>query len=394
MRRGIDAPAERMELVPFSGIRKVFERAKALEREGRAVVFMETGRPDFDTPAHIKEAAKRALDEGQVHYTSNFGTPELRAAIAAKLARDNRLTYDPGTEILVTVGACEAIFDAFLAFVNPGDEVLYPEPSWLNYAAASRLAGATPVPIPLRESNKFQVDPDDVRRRLSPRTRLLVLVSPHNPTGTVQSPEVLGRLAELAVQRDLLVLSDEIYEKIIYDGLEHRSLASFPGMRERTITINGFSKAYSMTGWRLGYAAAPAPLIQSMNRVHQYNVACAPSFAQAGAVAALTGPQDCVGTMVAEFKRRRDLVVPALNAIEGLSCLTPGGAFYVWVNVTRRGVGEGEFAMGLLERALVSAVPGSVFGESGRGYVRFSYANSYERLAEAMQRIRRYCEAG
>jgi aspartate/methionine/tyrosine aminotransferase len=394
MTKGIDAPADRMELVPFSGIRKVFERAKALEREGREVIFLETGRPDFDTPTHIKEAAKRALDEGQVHYTSNFGTPELRAAIAAKLARDNRLTYDPGAEILVTVGASEAIFDVFLAFLNPGDEVLYPEPSWLNYAAAARLTGAVPVPIPLRESNAFQVDPDDVRRRLGPRTRLLVLVSPHNPTGTVQSPEVLGRLAELAVKHDLLVLSDEIYEKIIYDGCEHRSLASFPGMRERTITINGFSKAYSMTGWRLGYAAAPGPLIQTMNRVHQYNVACASAFAQAGAVAALTGPQTCVEAMVGEFKRRRDLVVPALNAIGGLSCLTPGGAFYVWVNVARRGVAEGEFAMGLLERAQVSAVPGSVFGESGRGYIRLSYANSYERLAEAMQRIRRYCEAG
>ena len=392
MERSVGRAADRMALVPFSGIRKVFERAKALEREGREVIFLETGRPDFDTPLHIKEAAKRALDEGQVHYTSNFGTPELREAIAAKLERDNRLAYDPASEILVTVGACEAIFDAFLAFLNPGDEVLYPEPSWLNYAAAARLAGAVPVPFPLRESNAFQIDPDDVSRRIGPRTRLLVLVSPHNPTGTVQSPEVLGRLAELAVRHDLLTLSDEIYEKIIYDGLRHASLAAFPGMRERTITVNGFSKAYSMTGWRLGYAAAPAPLIQGMNRVHQYNVSCASAFAQAGAVAALTGPQACVDAMVKEFQRRRDLVVPALNAVDGLSCLTPGGAFYAWVNVDRRGVPAEEFALGLLERAYVSLVPGGVFGAAGQGFIRLSYANSYERLGEAVRRIRRFCE--
>ncbi len=380
-------PAGRMELVPFSGIRKVFERAKALEREGRPVIFLETGRPDFDTPAHIKEAAKRALDAGRVHYTSNYGIPELRSAIAEKLERDNGLRYDPESEILVTVGAAEAIFDAFLAFLDPGDEVLFPEPSWLNYAAAARLAGAIPVPMPMREANGYQIDPEEVRKLITPRTRLMVVVSPHNPTGAVQSPEVLQSLAELAVAHDLLVISDEIYERIVYDGLVNLSPASLPGLRERTITINGFSKAYSMTGWRLGYAAAPKDLIQAMNRVHQYNVACACSFAQDGAVAALRGPQDCVAAMVAEFRRRRDLVVPAINAVEGLSCLNPGGAFYVWVNVARLGVPAEDFSTRLLEGAYVSSVPGTVFGPSGEGYVRLSYANSYERLEEAMRRI-------
>lgn len=264
------SPASRMELVPFSGIRKVFERAKALEREGRPVIFLETGRPDFDTPAHIKEAAKRALDAGDVHYTSNYGTPELRAAIAEKLKRENGLTYDPDAEIIVTVGAAEAVFDAFLAFQNPGDEVLYPEPSWLNCAAAARLAGAIPVPIPSRESNGYQIDPDEVRRRITSQTRLLIIASPHNPTGAVQSPDRLRDLADLVVQCNLLVISDEIYERIIYDDRVHVSLARLPGMGERTITINGFSKAFSMTGWRLGYAAAPQPFIQAMNRVHQY----------------------------------------------------------------------------------------------------------------------------
>ena len=220
---------------------------------------------------------------------------------------------------------------------------------------------------------------------------MMVVVSPHNPTGTVQSPDVFRGLAEVATGRDLLVVSDEIYEKIIYDDAIHVSPATFPGMQERTITINGFSKAFSMTGWRLGYAAAPRHLIQAMNRVHQYNVACACSFAQAGAVAALRGPQKCVAAMVAEFKRRRDLVVPAINGVEGLSCLNPQGAFYVWVRIARLGVAAEEFSMRLLERSYVSSVPGTVFGESGQGYVRFSYANSYERLEEAMQRLREYC---
>ena len=383
--------AERMAMVPFSGIRKVFERAKALEREGRPVIFLETGRPDFDTPAHIKDAAKQALDAGDVHYTSNYGTPALRAAIADKLRCDNGLSYDPETEILVSVGAAEAILAAFLALAGPGDEVLYPEPGWVNYAAAARLAGAVPVPVPLREASGFQMDPDEVRRRLTPRTRLLVVVSPHNPTGAVQSPESLRALAELAVRHDLVVVSDEIYEKILYDDLIHVSLASFPGLRERTITVNGFSKAYSMTGWRLGYAAAPPPFIQAMNRVHQYNVSCACPFAQAGAVAALRGPQDCVAAMVREFRRRRDLVVPALNDIPGLACLRPGGAFYVWLNIQGRRMTSEDFALRLLETAYVSLVPGPVFGESGQGYVRLSYANSYERLAEALDRVRRVC---
>jgi aminotransferase len=383
--------AERMALVPFSGIRKVFERAKALEREGRPVIFLETGRPDFDTPAHIKAAAQRALDAGEVHYTSNYGTPALRAAIAEKLRRDNGLNYDPEAEILVTVGASEAIFAAFLALAGPGDEILYPEPGWLNYAAAARLAGALPVPVPLRESNRFQMDPDEVQRRVTPRTRILVVVSPHNPTGTVQSPEALHGLAEIAAQHNLVVISDEIYEKILYEDRAHVSPAAFPGLRERTITVNGFSKAYSMTGWRLGYAAAAPPFIQAMNRVHQYNVACACSFAQAGAVAALSGPQDCVAAMVREFRRRRDLIVPALNAIDGLSCLRPGGAFYVWLNIRDRRVTSEDFALTLLETAYVSLVPGPVFGESGQGYVRLSYANSYERLADAVERIRRFC---
>ncbi len=387
MSPGGGTPAERMGLVPFSGIRKIFERAKALDRAGCPVIFLETGRPDFDTPVHIKQAAKRALDAGEVHYTSNYGIPALRAAIADKLSRDNGLTYDPATEVLVTVGAAEAILCAVLAFAGPGDEVLYAEPSWLNYAAVARLAGAVPVPIPLRESASYQIDPDDVRRHLTSRTRVLVIASPHNPTGSVQCEAVLRQIADLAIRHDLLVISDEIYEKIIYDSLAHVSVGSFPGMRERTITVNGFSKAYSMTGWRLGYAAAPQPIIQTMNRVHQYTVACACSFAQAGAVAALTGPQDCVFAMVAEFRKRRDLMVHGISGVRGLSCIRPGGAFYAWVKTGDTGIPSEEFTLKLLETEFVSSVPGAVFGASGEGYVRFSFANSSENLAEAVRRL-------
>jgi aminotransferase len=385
-------PAGRMEMVPFSGIRKVFERAKTLERERKPVIFLETGRPDFDTPEHIKTAAKQALDAGDVHYTSNYGTPVLRHAIAQKLERDNGLLYDPESEILVTVGASEAIFAAFMGFLDPGDEVLYPEPSWVNYAAVARMAGAIPVPIQLHESNDYQMDADELRKRITPRTKMLVVVSPHNPTGAVQTEATIRRLATVAAAHNLLVVSDEIYERIVY-GRRHLSVATCAEMRDRTIVINGFSKAYSMTGWRLGYAAAPQPMIQAMNRIHQYNVSCACAFAQAGGVAALTGPQDCVAHMVAEFRRRRDMLVPAIQAIPGLSCREPGGAFYAWVNVSGTGLTSEDFALKLLETQFVSSVPGTVFGAAGGGYVRFSYANSYDRLVEAVGRLKDFCKA-
>ncbi len=385
-------PADRMELVPFSGIRKMFEKAKALEREGKAVIMMETGRPDFDTPTHIKAAAVKALEAGKVHYTSNYGIPELRKAITEKLQRENDLSYDPDKEIIVTAGASEAVLDAFLAFVNPGDEVLCPDPCWLNYAAASRMTGAVPVSMPMREKAGFQFDPEEIERLVTPKTKVMVIVSPHNPTGTVQHPEVVEALADIAVKHNLIVISDEIYERIVFGSAKHVSIASFPGMKERTVVINGFSKAYSMTGWRLGYIAATAPMVQAINRAHQYNTACANSFAQEGAAAALTGPQDCVKDMVAEFSRRRDLVIGELQSMKGITCPTPEGAFYAFINVTGLGLSSEEFCDKLLDEYYVSSVPGPVFGEAGKGFVRFSYANSYENLKEAMRRIRLFTE--
>ena len=380
--------AERMKHIPFSGIRKVFEKARRLEEEGHRVINLGIGRPDFDTPAHIKEAAKEALDAGMVHYSSNYGLPELREAIAAKLERDNGLAYDPNGEIIVTVGANEAVLMAMAATLNPGDEVIIPDPAWLHYFYCARLAGAVPVAVPLREEMEFKLDPDDVARAITPRTRMLVVTTPHNPTGSVLDEEILQALADIAEKYDLLVLSDEIYEKIIYDGVKHISFATLPGMRERTLTVNGFSKAYAMDGWRLGYVAAPRELIAVLIRVHQYTTVCATTFIQMGAVAAYRGPQDCVADMVAEFDRRRQYLIPALNEIEGISCVRPQGAFYAFPSIKAIGKSSAEITDFLLEEAKVALIPGSAFGQYGEGYLRIAYSNSLENIQEAVERIK------
>jgi aminotransferase len=379
--------AAKMGKVPFSGIRKVFELARKLELEGRDIVHLEIGRPDFDTPTHIKKAAIDAIEAGDVHYTSNYGTIELRTAIADYLSKAVGQTYNPENEVIVTVGAAEAIFDTFIALLDAGDEVLVPDPAWANYSAAAVMAGAEAVRVPLRESNGFEMDPDEIAKMITPRTRGLVIVSPHNPTGTVQSVEVLEAIAELAQKHNLFVLSDEIYDQILFDGRKHVSIASIEGMRCRTVIVNGFSKAYSMTGWRIGYLAAAKPLVDVINRVHQHNTTCASSFVQAGALAALTGPQDCVREMVAEFERRRNLVINRLEEIPLLSCLKPQGAFYAFINMKETGLEAADLGMRLLQEAGVALVPGSVFGAQGEGFLRLSFASSYESLEKAMDRI-------
>ena len=332
--------AGRMETVPFSGIRKMMERAQQLDREGKKVIHLEVGRPDFDTPDHIKQAAIRALNDGVVHYTSNYGLPSLRSAIADKLHRDTGLDFDPLSEIIVTAGANEAIFMALMSTLNPGDEVLVPDPSWLNYFHCISMAGGRVVSVPLREENGFKLDPEDVARAITPRTRMLIVVTPHNPTGAVLSKDDLKALASLACERNLLVLADEIYEKLVYDGAEHHSIASLPGMWERTLTVNGFSKAYSMTGWRLGYVAGPRELIDILIRVHQYTAVCATSFAQSGAVTAYQGKQDCVEDMRREFARRRTLILDRLERMKGIECVHPDGAFHPRVEAAIRGGGD------------------------------------------------------
>ena len=380
--------SERMEALPFSGIRVMMERANRMQREGKDVIHMEIGRPDFDTPEVIKKAAFDSLEKGHVFYTSNYGTPELRAAIAEKLTRENNVAYAP-EEILVTIGVGEGTYASIAAFVNPGEEVLVPNPVWLNYIHVPQFFGAVPVTYSLKEENDYQIDLDELEAKTTEKTKMLVINSPGNPTGTVQSLETLQKLADFAKKHDLIVVSDEIYEKLVYGGAKHVSIASLPGMKERTITLNGFSKCYSMTGWRLGYAAAPVEFIKGLVRVHQYINTCASSFVQDAGIVALKEAEPDVQAMVKEYERRRDFAVKALNEIDGISCKMPEGAFYIFVNIKSFGKTSAEVADYLLDEALVATVPGSAFGTEGEGYIRLSYACSYERIVEAMDRMKK-----
>ena len=381
-------PASRMEALPFSEIRVMMEKATQMQKNGEDVIHMEIGRPDFDTPQVIKDAANTALANGNVFYTSNYGTPELRQAIADKLKRDNGVDYK-AEEILVTIGVGEGTYAAVAAFTEPGDEILVPDPVWLNYIHVPHFFGAVPVSYALKEENDYQIDLDQIESLITPKTKMLVINTPGNPTGVVQSYETLEKLADIAKRHDLIVVSDEIYEKLVYDGAKHVSIAALPGMKERTITLNGFSKCYSMTGWRLGYAAAPVEFIKAMVRVHAYINTCAPSFVQEAGITALEKAEPDVQVMVKEYQRRRDYAVSAINAIDGLSCKTPGGAFYIFVNIKALGKTSAEMADYLLDHAKIAAVPGSAFGPEGEGYIRLSYACSYERIVEAMERLKK-----
>lgn len=380
------AAAERMNSLPFSGIRKMMEKATKMQQAGERVIHLEIGRPDFDTPERIKRAADESLAQGHVFYTSNYGTPELRSTIADKMLEKNQVRYDP-SEVLVTVGVGEGTFAGMAAFLNPGDEVLVPNPVWLNYIHVPESLGAVPSTYSLKEGNDYQVDFAELESKITSRTKMLVLVDPSNPTGGVFSRETLDCLAETARKHDLLVLSDEIYERLVYDGVEHVSIASLPGMKERTITLGGMSKAYSMTGWRLGYLCAPREIVQACVRVHQYTVTCAPSFVQDASVVALRECDEDVEAMRREYQRRKDYVVKAINAIDGLSCNNPKGAFYVFVNVKSLGRSSVEVAEYMLDHAKVALVPGSAFGSEGEGYLRLSYAAAYEEVVEACERI-------
>jgi len=372
-----------MSDVPFSGIREVFEECNRLEADGTDVVHLEVGAPDFDTPQPIKDAAIDAIDRGEVYYTSNYGIEPLRERIAAKLAAENGVEYDVDEGIIVTAGATEAVFLTFLALADRGDEVLIPDPSW-TYPAGIRLANATPVRYPLKPEAGFQPDVEAIAGRVSDDTELLVVNTPHNPTGGVLDADHAAAIRDLAVEHDLTVLSDEIYETVLHEGT-HRSLAALDGLFERTVTINGFSKAYSMTGWRLGYLAAPESLIDPILRARQYTTTCAPSISQHAGVRALEG--DLHEPLVEAFSRRRDLVVDRIDAIPELTLpADPAGAFYAFPAVPD-GVDDRAFAFGALREAGVAIVPGGMFGPSGEGHVRLAYANSAERIDAAFDRL-------
>lgn len=373
--------ADRMNHIPFSKIRKVLEKVLQKEREGDSIIHLEVGLPDFDTPRHIKDACIDALNRGEVNYTSNYGILELREAIANKLRSENGLSYQPGNEIIVTSGVTEAIYMSMMALVNPGDEVLVMMPAFPAYHAAIKMAGGIPVEVPLNEDKGFQPDMEAVREKISSKTKMIIVNSPSNPTGGVYDQACLEGLAVLADRHDVYILSDEIYEKMIYGDAEHISMATLPGMFDRTLTLNGFSKNYAMTGWRIGYIAAPGKLTGALLKVRQYITVCPTAFAQWGALAALTGDQTCVRDMVAEFDRRRKLVFGTLAKMPGISINEPLGAFYALPNVSGLSKSPMELAEYLLDEAKIAVVP---WGEK---HIRISYANSYENLEIAMARM-------
>ena len=363
----------------------VLARAKALEREGHDVIHLEIGEPDFPTPLHICDVAAEALQAGETHYCPSAGIPELREAAAEYLSTTRGVDVGP-ENVLVGTGAKPFLFFGILATCNPGDEVVYPDPGFPIYESAVRWAGATPVPLPLLEERDFTFSPEDLADRLSARTKLVILNSPHNPTGGALSPEDVASAAELLAETDAWILSDEVYSQMLYEG-EFASIASHPGMLERTILLDGLSKTYAMTGWRCGFAAVPDELVDPLTRFFVNSTSCVPGFVQLAGVAALRGPQDEPRAMVEEFRARRSLVVDGLNELPGVSCRMPKGAFYAFPNVADVPIGADELASRLLEEAGVAVLAGSAFGTVGKDNLRLSYANSRENLSAALDRI-------
>jgi aspartate aminotransferase len=378
--------AERVRQLRPSPTLAVSDRARALRQQGIDVIDLGGGDPDFPTPTHICQAAADAMFRGETHYVASAGIPELRRAIARKLQAENRIPVTPD-EIIVTPGGKAALFVSILALVGPGDDVLMFDPGWVSYEPMVLMAGARCLHVPLLPEENYRITREAIEAVLTPQTRLMIVNSPNNPTGRVLTREEAEAIVAVAQEHDIVVISDEIYEKIIYDGREHLSLAAFPGMAERTLTVNGFSKAYAMTGWRLGYVAGPAPLIRQIMKVHSHSATCATSFAQWGGVAALEGPQDVIDAMVAAWDRRRRFVTERLNAIPGFRCPLPEGAFYAFPDVSGTGLSGQEVAQKLIEEAYVGVTPGDAFGASGSGCIRLSFATADELLERALDRI-------
>ncbi len=378
--------AERMSRLGTETAFDVLVKAKALEAQGRDVVHLEIGEPDFDTPENVRDAACKAINSGYTHYGPAAGLVELREAIAEYISETRGIEVSAG-EVVVTPGAKPIMFFGILACVNAGDEVIYPNPEFPIFESVINFVGAKPVPVPLKEEADFRFDLDVLRDSVSDKTKMIIINSPQNPTGGVLLKSDLEVIAELAIENDIMVMSDEIYCKIMYDGTEHVSIASLPGMKERTIIIDGHSKTYAMTGWRLGYGVMPADLAEQIAKLMVNSNSCTAAFTQMAALEALTGPQDGVIARTAELKTRRDVIVDGINAIEGITCRRPLGAFYVFPNVTAMPMSADDFAEYLLQEYAVATLSGTAFGEYGDGYLRLSYAGSMESIKKGLERI-------
>ena len=378
--------AKRMETLGTETAFEVLAKAKALEKKGKDIVHLEIGEPDFDTPKNIKEVAIKAINAGYTHYGPSAGIPELREAIAQYISKTRGIKAD-SDEVVVTPGAKPIMFFAILACVNPGEEVLYPNPGFPIYESVANFVGAKPVPIPLKEENDFRLDPEYVKTKITKNTRMIILNSPENPTGGVLTNGDLKVIADCVADRDdVVVLSDEIYSRTIYEG-KHESIASLPGMKEKTIILDGFSKTYAMTGWRLGYGVMRKDLAPKIAQLMTNSNSCTCTFTQMAGVEALKGPQNEVDRMNAEFKRRREVIISGLNSIEGITYKKPRGAFYAFPNITETGMDCRKLGDYLLNEAGVAVLPGTSFGKYGEGYLRLSFANSIENIKKALDRI-------
>jgi aspartate aminotransferase len=379
--------ASRMAVMTGEGALSVYARAKELEREGRSIIHLELGEPDFHPSTAVNDALKRALDEGKDRYCAVAGVPALREAVATYLHRTRKLKV-LADNIVIAPGCKIALFMAMMALIDPGDEVLYPDPGFPGYPSITLGLGGVPVPFELSEHNHLQPDPDEITVKITPRTKILITNSPGNPTGTVYTDEVQRRLAELAVKHDLLVLSDEIYARVIYGG-EYVSLMNYPGMPERTLIIDGFSKSFAMTGWRLGYTVAPARIVPALQMLAVNSYTCVAEFTQYAAIEALQDREGATPRMVGEFAKRREQFIRDLNRVPGFRCSPPEGAFYAWVNIAETGMSAEELCRIMLEEAGVAAIPGAAFGAAGVDFIRFSFASSTATLQEAVERILR-----
>lgn len=386
--------AERISRLGTETAFEVLVRARALEAQGKNIVHLEIGEPDFDTPQNIIDAAKNALDTSWTHYGPSPGLPQAKEAIANYFNKTRGVDLYTANEVVVVPGAKPIIFYGLMAVVDEGDEVIYPNPGFPIYESVINFLKAKPVPLPLREDKEFRFDIADLEARITPKTRLLILNTPQNPTGGILTKEDLQRIAELAVKHDFIVFADEIYSQITYDGFQHETITQFPGMKERTIVLDGFSKTFAMTGWRLGYGLMPEEVAKVVAKLQTNCTSCAPSFTQIAGIEALTDNSlPRVNEFIAEFKRRRDTIVNGLNQIPGFRCHSPKGAFYVFPNITGTGMSSQECADFLLYEAGVACLSGTAFGAEGEGFIRFSYANSVENIEEALRRIRVAIEA-